>query len=180
LKIRIAYDLGNRSILVCVFASFGNSHLPMTKNKNTAEIDTAQNDVDVKTTIKRNVYGEWVVRLFVDGEHLAAGDYFASDRDDALETAERMKEHATTCKPKTATVRIRSSIVTGNGWIAGLAKGEKRLQYTAELDWKQSRSLGIAGSPLGRGWTEEEAKADLVARVLAADGIRLELEEVNA
>jgi hypothetical protein len=149
----------------------------MSNQNNTAEIDTAQNDVDIRTTIKKNDWGEWVVRLFVDGEHLAAGDYFASDRADALETAERMKEHATTCKPKPATVRIRSSIVTGNGWIPDLKEGEKRRQYEADLDWKQSRSLGIAGSPLGRGWTEEEAKADLIARVMHESGIRLELKD---
>ena len=60
----------------------------MTKNKNTAELDTATNVGDVKTTIKRNVYGEWVVRLFVDGEHQKKADYFASDKEDATETAE--------------------------------------------------------------------------------------------
>jgi hypothetical protein len=74
-------------------------------------------------------------------------------------------------------VRIRSSIVTGNGWLPDLKKGENRRRYEAELDWKQSRSLGIKGSPLGRGWTEEEAKADLVARIMHENGIRLELKD---
>lgn len=152
----------------------------MINNNTTAEIGTAKNAADIKTTIKRNAYGEWVVRLFVDGEHLAAGDYFASDRADAIETAERMKEHAKTCKPKPATVQIRSSIVTGNGWLPDLKEGEKRRRFEADLDWKQSRSLGIKGSPLGRGWTEEEAKADFVARVMHESGIRLELKETEA
>jgi hypothetical protein len=51
--------------------------------------------VYIKTTIKRNAHGEWVVRLYLDGERQIGADYFASDRDDAVETADRMREEAT-------------------------------------------------------------------------------------
>ena len=91
-----------------------------------------------------------------------------------------MKQHVTTCKPQSAAVRIESRIVTGNGWLPDLKQGGKRRRFYAELNWEQTRSLGIAGCPLGRGWTKEEAKADLVARVMHENGIRLELKEAEA
>ena len=91
-------------------------------NKNTAELDTASNAVDIKTA---------------------------------------------------------SIEVTGNGWLAGLAEGEKRIRWNAWIDGEYPN--GIKGSPLGRGWTEEEAKRDLVIRVMYESRIRLELEkEVEA
>jgi hypothetical protein len=49
------------------------------------------NYVYIKTTIKPNAYGGWVVRLYLDGERQVGSDYFASDRDDAVETADRMR-----------------------------------------------------------------------------------------
>jgi hypothetical protein len=64
--------------------------VPMTNNNNTAEIDTAANAVDIKTTIKKNDWGEWVVRLFIDGKHQKAADYFTNDREDATITATAM------------------------------------------------------------------------------------------
>ena len=62
----------------------------MTNNNNTAEIDTAANAVDIKTTIKKNDWSEWVVRLFIDGKHQKAADYFTNDREDATITAAAM------------------------------------------------------------------------------------------
>lgn len=59
----------------------------MINTKSTAEIDTASNDVDIRTTIKKDDWGDWVVRLFVDGKHQPAADYFAADKEDATETA---------------------------------------------------------------------------------------------
>lgn len=72
------------------FFLLGRIIVPMTNNKNTAEIDTAKNAVDIKTTIKKNDWGEWVVRLNVDGQFVS--DYHTNDIDDALETADRMRE----------------------------------------------------------------------------------------
>jgi len=68
----------------------------MTNNNTTAEIGTANNAayIYIKTTIKRNAHGEWVVRLYLDGERQIGADYFASDREDAVETADRMREEA--------------------------------------------------------------------------------------
>jgi hypothetical protein len=43
------------------------------------------------TTIRKNEYGEWVVRFFVDGEHQTEANYFADDRDDAKGTAHAWK-----------------------------------------------------------------------------------------
>ena len=62
----------------------------MIDQRNTAELDTASNAVDIKTTIKKNDWGEWVVRLFLDGEHQKKADYFAADKEDATETASAM------------------------------------------------------------------------------------------
>ena len=42
-------------------------------------------------TIKRNQYEEYVVRVHKDGKMI--GSYFASDKDDAAETAKAMVEH---------------------------------------------------------------------------------------
>jgi len=61
--------------------------------RNSAEIATAKNVGDIKTTIKRNAYGEWVVRLFENGELVA--DYHTNDRADADETATAMLKEAT-------------------------------------------------------------------------------------
>ena len=93
-----------------------------------------------------------------------------------LATANNVGEQIET-RTQPVAVRIQSSIVTGNGWLPDLKEGEKRRRFEADLDWEKSRSLGIKGSPLGRGWTEEEAKADLVARVMHESGIRLELKD---
>ena len=90
----------------------------MTNNNNTAELDTATNAVDIKTT---------------------------------------------------------SIEVTENGWLAGLAEGEKRMRWNAWIDGEYPN--GIKGSPLGRGWSEEEAIRDLVIRVLYESRIRLELKK---
>ena len=91
-------------------------------NKNTAEIDTASNAVDIKTS---------------------------------------------------------SSEVTGNGWLDGLPVGEKRIRWNAWIDGEYPN--GIKGSPLGRGWSEEEAIRDLVIRVMHESRIRLEpKKEVEA
>ncbi len=49
---------------------------------------------NIKTTIKKNDWGEWVVRLFVDGEHQKKADYFAADKEDATETAAAMSKEA--------------------------------------------------------------------------------------
>ena len=91
-------------------------------NKNTAELDTATNAVDIKTS---------------------------------------------------------SVEVTGNGWIDGLAEGEKRIRWNAWIDGEYPN--GIKGSPLGRGWSKQEAIRDLVIRVMYESRIRLELgKEVEA
>ncbi len=91
-------------------------------NKNTAEIDTANNAVDIKTA---------------------------------------------------------SIEVTGNGWLAGLDEGDKRIRWNAWIDGEYPN--GIKGSPLGRGWSEQEAIRDLVIRVMHESRIRLELgKEVEA
>ena len=45
---------------------------------------------DWKYTIKRNVHGEYVVRIFHKGKHLKALDYFTPDKDDAGATADLM------------------------------------------------------------------------------------------
>ncbi len=90
----------------------------MTNNNNTAELDTATNAVDIKTS---------------------------------------------------------SIEVTGNGWIAGLAEGEKRIRWNACIEGEYPN--GIKGSPLGRGWSEEEAIRDLVIRVMYESRIRLELKK---
>jgi len=86
----------------------------MTNNHTTAEIGTAKNDVYpyIKTTIKRNAYGEWVVRLYLDGERQVGADYFTDDREDAVETADRMR--AEIVKQQT-TDRASSSDSTGKG-----------------------------------------------------------------
>lgn len=65
----------------------------MTDKNHSAEADTAQNVVDIRTTTKRNAYGEWVVRLFENGEFLA--DYHTNDPSDAYETATAVLKEAT-------------------------------------------------------------------------------------
>ena len=57
-------------------------------NKNTAELDTATNAVDARTTIKKDSWGDWVVRLHVDGKFVS--DYHTNDRADADKTATAM------------------------------------------------------------------------------------------
>ena len=77
--------------------------------------------------------------------------------------------------PKRKTmVKLESRIVTGNGWIAGLKEKEQREQFTASIR-RDRYPEGVKGSPLGRGWSEEQAKADLIRRVIDESGIRLEL-----
>jgi hypothetical protein len=65
----------------------------MTTRNHSAEVDTAKNAVDIKTTIKKNEWGEWVVRLFEDGELVAT--YHTNDRADADETSKAMLKEAT-------------------------------------------------------------------------------------
>jgi len=48
----------------------------------------------IKTTVRKNAFGEYVARLYIDGKHQSGDDYFASDKDDALSTASEMLEHA--------------------------------------------------------------------------------------
>ena len=49
----------------------------------------------VKTTMKKNIdTGEWEVRLHVDGKFIKDATYYTNDRDDALGTAEAMKQQA--------------------------------------------------------------------------------------
>ena len=43
-----------------------------------------------KVTKNRNVPGEWIVRVDVDGKRYPAGDYFTDDREDAEQTAQAM------------------------------------------------------------------------------------------
>lgn len=43
------------------------------------------------TTVYRNAeFDEWVVRLFVNGQHVEAADYHTDDKSDALITGARM------------------------------------------------------------------------------------------
>jgi len=44
---------------------------------------------------KKNEYGEFVVRMFKDGQHYAPADYFTDDWDDATATAQAMHRHLT-------------------------------------------------------------------------------------
>ena len=132
----------------------------------------------IETKIKkRNSAGEFTVELFVDGIHQKEADYFTDDRKDAATTAADMLKRADPVVdlPKRKTmVKLESRIVTGNGWIAGLKEKEQREQFTASIR-RDRYPEGVKGSPLGRGWSEEQAKADLIRRVIDESGIRLEL-----
>lgn len=49
-------------------------------------------------TIVANIYrdadtDEYAVKLFVDGKHYEPADYFTSDREDAINTADAMVKH---------------------------------------------------------------------------------------
>lgn len=47
-----------------------------------------------RTTIKRNKWDEYVVRLHVNGRHIPEADYFTDDFEDAKQTAEHMEGSA--------------------------------------------------------------------------------------
>jgi hypothetical protein len=48
--------------------------------------------MNIELTIKKNRWGEWVVRLHHNGRHQKKLDYFASDLDDAKLTAVAMRK----------------------------------------------------------------------------------------
>ena len=128
----------------------------------------------IKTEIQsKNTHGEYVVRLIVDGIHQKEADYHTDDRNDAALTAAAMREREEDTQPEAVEIKTSSSEVTGNGWLDGLAEGEKRIRWNAWIDGEYPN--GIKGSPLGRGWSEEEARRDLVIRVMRENRIRLEL-----
>lgn len=90
-----------------------------------------------------------------------------------IETKIKKRNSAGIPKRKTL-VELESRTITGNGWIAGLKEGEEREQFTASIR-RDRYPEGVKGSPLGRGWSEEQAKTDLIRRVIDESGIRLEL-----
>ena len=148
----------------------------------------------------RNNAGEFPVQLFVDGIHQDDADYFTDDRRDAALTgcdmlkraeenerldhmsgyydAERMQYGAVDLPKREALVELESRIVTGNGWIAELKDGQQRRQFTATLQ-HDNCPIEVKGSPLGRGWSERQAKADLIRRVIDESEIRLELHQTR-
>jgi hypothetical protein len=98
--------------------------------------------VYIKTTIKRNAYGEWVVRLYLDGERQIGADYFASDRDDAVETADRMREEAAKHRATDRTSMLHSSNAVKALWAiyqeANLSDGD---HYAGEYPSHAARSV---------------------------------------
>lgn len=48
----------------------------------------------IKTTVKKNAWGEYQVRLHIDGVYQKNADYFTDDRKDADDTARCMRENA--------------------------------------------------------------------------------------
>jgi hypothetical protein len=48
----------------------------------------------IKTTIRKNSWGEYVVRLWVNGVHYKPADYYAADKQDAADTAAMMRKQA--------------------------------------------------------------------------------------
>lgn len=57
---------------------------------------------DVTTKISKNQYGEYVVRLYIDGKYQPGSNYFTDDLEDARETAKHMKDNGGSFVPKTA------------------------------------------------------------------------------
>ncbi len=130
----------------------------------------------IETKIQsKNKHGEYVVQLIIDGVHQVDADYYTDDREDAALTASAMLQREEPSDPVTVEIKTSSSEVTGNGWLDGLAEGEKRIRWNAWIDGEYPN--GIKGSPLGRGWSEEEAQRDLVIRVMRESRIRLQLNQ---
>ena len=50
-------------------------------------------NLDIRVTIKKNNWGEYVCRLHYNGKHQAKLDYFTDHFDDARDTAEAMREN---------------------------------------------------------------------------------------
>jgi hypothetical protein len=62
---------------------------------------------NIKTTIRKNNLGEYVVRLHVGGVWQKESNYYTNDKQDAADTARKMEDNARTLamlqwsKPKT-------------------------------------------------------------------------------
>lgn len=52
------------------------------------------NTYETKVSPRKNRAGDYVVKLFKNGQHVVDADYFTPDKADAVATAQAMYEHA--------------------------------------------------------------------------------------
>jgi hypothetical protein len=77
-------------IIVLATSSKKKSHAVSGLRGVKGSVGTSRSGKQLKTTIKKNEDGEYVVKLWVDGKHYAPADYFGSDKEDAQGTAREM------------------------------------------------------------------------------------------
>jgi hypothetical protein len=118
----------------------------------------------VSLTIRKNVHGEYVVRLWRNGKHYKPADYFATDPDDAIATAQDMYKREVANRnwatgvqsnPISTEVRELAQFIINNTdlnrqqtqpIILNLRKKIKRGIYKPELAVKLWRYLADSGA----------------------------------
>lgn len=101
-----------------------------------------------KTTIRKNDFGEWVVRLWVDGVHQKDADYFTDDKQDAIMTAKFMEQRpASSIRPeeiesveKVESLQIEAS--KGGSYPFGSRKEISELVKRMESSLEQAQKYG--------------------------------------